>query len=366
VRKGDDDIEFVHRARVASRRLRAALGIFRDCFARKEVKRWRKKIRKVAEGLGAARDRDVQVEFLRGVLAGLENEAYRAGIARLLLRSERTRQAIQPKVVQAVDRLRRSGVAEEMLAAAKGMLSRLKSRETSFQSPFAVSQAEKQIVGRLNQFMEYEDCLGNPQDVGQHHAMRIAAKRLRYTLEICGPIYEGGLDEFIGAVKALQLLLGEVHDCDVWVDDLGTFLDEERQRTFAYYGHARPFGRLELGIEYLRQERQSRRAEAFQQLVERWQALNESAFWERLVETLQSPFERPAGSKQPSVAPAPDAESKSKTLPGPLDGQVHAGDGKAQAPSTTERSAEAAKSDGRRAGEPRALRGAGGPEESGQ
>ncbi|MFH1922387.1 MAG: CHAD domain-containing protein, partial [Planctomycetota bacterium] len=29
-----DDIEFVHRARVASRRLRAALGIFRDCFGR--------------------------------------------------------------------------------------------------------------------------------------------------------------------------------------------------------------------------------------------------------------------------------------------------------------------------------------------
>ena len=67
VRRGED-IEFVHRARVASRRLRAALKVFADCFPagsfktrRKEtcgpgnLKRWRKAIRRLTKGLGDAR-----------------------------------------------------------------------------------------------------------------------------------------------------------------------------------------------------------------------------------------------------------------------------------------------------------------------
>ena len=57
----------------------------------------------------------------------------------------------------------------------------------------------------------------------------LAAKRLRYTLEICQPVYQGRLDPFVKAVKQLQSLLGDIHDCDVWVADLDTFLEEERQ-----------------------------------------------------------------------------------------------------------------------------------------
>jgi len=358
-----DDIEFVHRARVASRRLRAALGIFRECFARKKVKRWRKRIRQVTEGLGAARDKDVQIEFVRGVLAGLEDKACRPGIARLLLRLQQGRRAIQPKAVEAIDRFQKSGVADEMLAAAKGILSKLKRRDVSLQSPFAGNQAEGHILSRLNQLTDYEDCLANPQDIQQHHAMRIAAKRLRYTMEICEPIYEGGLDEFIQAVKHLQSLLGDVHDCDVWGEDLGRFLDEERERTLAYFGQLRPFARLEIGIEYLRQERQNYRTEVFQQLVENWRAVNEAALWERLVRRVQSPFEPSVGSELPTGTPAPETESQPKSPPG-CHGN-HTGDGEGQAPPTTEQAAEPVKPDGRTARKPRALLGAGRPEEPG-
>ena len=42
------DVEAIHRARVASRRLRAALGMFRACWKRKQVKQWKEQIRQLA------------------------------------------------------------------------------------------------------------------------------------------------------------------------------------------------------------------------------------------------------------------------------------------------------------------------------
>jgi len=60
IRQGED-VEYLHRARVASRRLRAALRMFHDCWGPKKMKGWRKAIRRVTRGLGDARDKDVQI-----------------------------------------------------------------------------------------------------------------------------------------------------------------------------------------------------------------------------------------------------------------------------------------------------------------
>lgn len=349
-----EDIECVHQARVASRRLRAALRIFRDCFPAKKVKRWRKQIRRLTNGLGPARDKDVQIEFVSSVLAGLEDEAHRAGIARLLLRLEQSRRALQPKVIKAVARLEKSGVAGQMLAAAKRMLSGLKKRNLSVRSPFSLSQAEEQVLHRLGQLTEYEDCLGDPEDQRQHHAMRIAAKNLRYTMEICSPVYEGRLDEFIREVKGVQTLLGDVHDCDVWVENLAAFMEEERERTLAYYGHIRPFHRLEVGLEYLRQERQVHRDEVFRQLVEHWRQLNQAALWERLVRTVQCCPDLGAGSNPAGQRPVVEPGAGPKSSP-------EQGDGKGNFVPTAKHSAQPGVPDGRAGKKQTTLLGEGGP-----
>ncbi len=297
-----DDIEFVHQARVASRRLRAALRLFDDCFSGKKVKRWRRQTCRLIRGLGPARDKDVQTLCVRGVLENLQTKAHRAGMARLLLRLEQQRQAAQPDVVKAVDRFQADGAGEEMLAAAKKLVAKLKKRGLSLQSPFVFSRAEEHVLSRLDELMEYEESLDDPQDHQQHHAMRIAAKRLRYTMEICQPVYEGRLDEFVKVVKRLQTQLGDIHDCDVWVEDLEAFLGEERRRTVAYFGHGRPFRQIEPGLEFFREERRSRREELFGRLVDDWQQLNHAGVWEALVRTVQSPDGSAAGSPPPSEA----------------------------------------------------------------
>ena len=59
-----EDIEYIHRMRVATRRLRAALPLFRTCFSGKQYSRWMQEIANITRALGDARDADVQIAFL--------------------------------------------------------------------------------------------------------------------------------------------------------------------------------------------------------------------------------------------------------------------------------------------------------------
>jgi putative phosphoesterase len=88
----------------------------------------------------------------------------------------------------------------------------------------------------------------------RHHQMRIAAKWLRYTLETFAPAYEDGLKQYISRLKKLQDVLGEMHDCDVWIEAL---LERLRWRC----GPA---------LAALLQDRQTTRSSLYGQLVTMW------------------------------------------------------------------------------------------------
>jgi CHAD domain-containing protein len=55
------DIERVHDMRVASRRLRAALEVFRPCFPKKQLRRVLAEVKALADALGERRDADVAI-----------------------------------------------------------------------------------------------------------------------------------------------------------------------------------------------------------------------------------------------------------------------------------------------------------------
>ena len=72
----------------------------------------------------------------------------------------------------------------------------------------------------------------DPRDVEALHDMRIAAKRLRYVLEVTAP----GLRRPTRATaakraKELQDLLGEIHDCDVQLPRVEGLIARLRPRT---------------------------------------------------------------------------------------------------------------------------------------
>src|SRR5258708_31620380 len=55
----------------------------------------------------------------------------------------------------------------------------------------------------------------DPAETTALHDMRIAAKRLRYVLELCGFCFGSYARTAAKRTKELQDLLGEIHDCDV-------------------------------------------------------------------------------------------------------------------------------------------------------
>jgi CHAD domain-containing protein len=103
---GVEDIEPVHDMRVATRRLRAALEMFRPCFPRRTYKAAPKPLKALAAALGERRDRDVSIE----VLAAFLEEAPAADRGRLeillaRLREERARANAELAPFVAVERL---------------------------------------------------------------------------------------------------------------------------------------------------------------------------------------------------------------------------------------------------------------------
>ena len=150
------------------------------------------------------------------------------------------------------------------------------------QTPAVYAQTGRHILRQVDELLQHQDSLANPDERERHHAMRIATKRLRYTLEIARPVYPGRLEEAVEAIKRVQSLLGEVHDCDVWAEHLDAFAAAERERITALFGHAGRFTRLQPGIDFLRADRRRHRQEVFGQLVEYWAELGRRRFWDGL------------------------------------------------------------------------------------
>ena len=96
-------------------------------------------------------------------------------------------------------------------------------------TPFGIPPvAALRISRRLKALLSYERWVHNIDAVAEHHAMRIAAKRLRYTIEIYAPLYRLGLKKYLSRVKKIQEILGDMHDCDVWIDTVMVMLLKER------------------------------------------------------------------------------------------------------------------------------------------
>lgn len=279
------DIEAVHRMRVASRRLRATLPLFGPALAGKRHLDWIKSVRGITRALGEARDSDVQIEHVRTFLEPLQ-PPYRAGVRRLLLRLKQQRTALQPKVIKALDKFEKSGLITEMaqnLAPFDIYRDRLDSSD-----PVLIETADQAIRVRLEEFLAFDEIVNQPEKIQEIHAMRIAAKRLRYTLETFAPLFEDGLKEFIKAMRASQDMLGAIHDGDVWTGTIDAFIEEERQRTIEYFGTARPFKRLAPGLLYYKDARRLERDETYATFVKLWEEWKAGRLWVSLTELLDT------------------------------------------------------------------------------
>ena len=93
--------------------------------------------------------------------------------------------------------------------------------------------ARRILAVRIGEVWSYGPHVTHPGRVRELHDMRIAFKRLRYLLEIFQIGFSPDLEPFIDEVKAMQDLLGDIHDRDVQVPMLHDHLERLAERDAA-------------------------------------------------------------------------------------------------------------------------------------
>jgi CHAD domain-containing protein len=83
---------------------------------------------------------------------------------------------------------------------------------------------------RLEEMLEFVDKARNPKEQESLHNMRIAAKRLRYTLEIFAPTLPPSVLEVLENIEAIQEQLGAIHDLDILIPVLQEVHEKEIER----------------------------------------------------------------------------------------------------------------------------------------
>jgi CHAD domain-containing protein len=282
-----EDIEVVHQARVACRRMRQALAFFDDCFDQEQLADWKKATKKLLRQLSLARDLDVQSAFLRAFMDSPASGDKKAqpGLARLLLRLEQRSRQVQGDIIKAAARFHRKKVLINIHLQTEKILFQLRQEQVSI--PDALRQRlQDRLDPAFKQMQEKEAALDDPKNSDGHHALRIAVKRFRYRLEIADAILGGRLTSFVKTTKTLQTLLGDLHDCVVWQEHLNDFFDSEKERMKEFCGHTRSFGRLAAGITVLGRDRKHAAKEFYRQAREVVDDIRKHDSWQQVFDLI--------------------------------------------------------------------------------
>ncbi|MCW3004590.1 MAG: hypothetical protein JWQ20_3888 [Conexibacter sp.] len=152
------------------------------------------------------------------------------------------------------------------------------------------------VAVRLDELCGFMPQAADPAEIEALHDLRIAAKRLRYLLELFAPSFGPYAATAARKARKLQDLVGEIHDCDVTLPRVEAVVAELRERDAgavrglageahdldpalaAEAPHADAFRGLESMAVYLR----ARRALLFERFLETWQELERKGFRARL------------------------------------------------------------------------------------
>ena len=174
--------------------------------------------------------------------------------------------------------------------------------------------AQRIVAARLDELCSFVPRAFDPAEVEALHDMRIAAKRLRYVLEVTEPCFGPYAPEAGKRTKELQDLLGEIHDCDVLVPRLFEIAGELRNAAVADVVHRAGPGAEDVdpalaagaphadawrGLEALIVHLRARREVLFARFLVFWTRLERDGFRARLEYAIA---ERPVGT---TVATAP-------------------------------------------------------------
>jgi CHAD domain-containing protein len=209
VHDADRDPEHVHQLRVGSRRADAALRIFSPCLPKKAYKDARKQLRRLRRAAGAARDWDVFLLDL-GEWRAARPDREQPGLDFLIGYAHGLRAAAQVGLEAAAkeERPRLDALVKETTGAVRPPHDELP------RDAVLVDLARPLLAGRLHE-LEWA-ASGDLTDYARLHQVRIAAKRLRYAMEVFADCFPTPFrEELYPRVEEVQDVLGRANDSHV-------------------------------------------------------------------------------------------------------------------------------------------------------
>ena len=156
-----------------------------------------------------------------------------------------------------------------------------------------IDNMRRVILVRLDELHGFIPAALDPANVTDLHDMRIAAKRLRYLLELSEPLFGTEVARAAKVVKGLQDVLGEIHDCDELLPLVRRHLKTLRAEDAAAVLAAAPAGAEDLdpglakdaphrsryrGLELLLVHTRARRDLLHTFFTREWRSLEEDGF----------------------------------------------------------------------------------------
>jgi CHAD domain-containing protein len=195
----------VHQARVASRRLREALPVIVTLIGRKRANRAIRSIRQVTRALGPVRELDVTMQLLDDLASTHADLESACGVVRRLVAVER--QARRTAMLHTLDRR----VVNRTCRAVERVVEALRQGAGADADSWRTAITSR-ALRRSDRLMEAIGDAGLLFDPARLHLVRIAAKKLRYMLELATEARVVPAGKMVDTLKDSQERLGRLHD----------------------------------------------------------------------------------------------------------------------------------------------------------
>lgn len=205
----DIDTEFVHQARVATRRMRSMIRLFKGAIPERSAIYFAEELFWLASLFGAVRDLDVFMLNLPKFLAEIE-------LAPQKVRGILLRQIQEERHLLLADL--KAGLASARWRIFSLRLSTFANRKPAIHplAPLALTTVDKIAPSIISARFEGAIKRGNmlliKPKLKNYHKLRIEFKKLRYASEFFNSAFGDRLDPFIAEVVKIQDCLGELQD----------------------------------------------------------------------------------------------------------------------------------------------------------
>ena len=217
------DPEELHGMRVATRRMRAAWRVFGDAYQPDRTRSFRRRLRELAALLGGVRDLDVLIEATEAYGAAIGGPDLR-GLQPLLAAWRSDRDLARVQLIVELDSKGHRRFVDDYVDFVSSPGRDAVPVETTL--PHRVRDTASSRIWTAYEHVRAYEAVLRWADVPTLHQLRIAAKRLRYTLEFVREPLGEEAAPLIARVVALQDHLGFMNDAEVAATMARTFLLE--------------------------------------------------------------------------------------------------------------------------------------------